>query len=125
MKSPLAEFLRITVNDLKLTATNEAALQRKLIAVAIDPLFLSLPLERAQKMYQGQMIETLETLLTKMTLAQLKKVSRNWNPYRAKFPRELDLVDLRNELKALLTATEFPAAARTTAKKAAAKRAPA
>jgi hypothetical protein len=37
-----------------------------------------------------------------MTLPQLKKQSKGWNPHRAAIPQEMGLSDLRKELIALL-----------------------
>jgi len=86
----------------ELTATKKAAAQKKLIALAIDPFLVSLPLERARRLYSGASRNTIELLLLKMTMTQLKAASKKWNANRPAFAKEAALAEVRDELVRLL-----------------------
>lgn len=86
----------------ELTATDKASTQKKLIAIAINPFLVGLPLERARRLYSGSFRASVDTLLLKMAMPQLKKASKKWNPHRPAFPKETALSDVRAELVGLL-----------------------
>jgi Zn-dependent protease with chaperone function len=92
-----------------LTETANASFQTKLAALAIDPLLVSMTLDKARKFAAGADRAILDYLLGKMTLPQLKKISKAWNPHREAFSQESGLSDVRKELTALLDGEQQPA----------------
>jgi uncharacterized protein YigA (DUF484 family) len=119
MSVDLAKFVLEARSAAKLTETQNAALQKKLVALAID-LLAATKLEDARGIADGATRSILDYTIGKMTLPQLKKVSKAWNPNRAAIPAEIGLSDLRKELGALLNGAD-PAPAPV--KKAGARRA--
>jgi hypothetical protein len=51
-----------------------------------------------------------QTLLKHMTLAQLKKASKKWNPHRTAFPKEAGLTYYQSELADLILGALKPTA---------------
>ena len=108
MSVDLAKFVAGVRSASTLTETANASFQTKLTALAIDPLLVSTKLDEAKRFAAGGDRAILDYLLGKMTLTQLKKTSKSWNPHRKAFPQELGLSDLRKELTALLNGEEQP-----------------
>jgi hypothetical protein len=102
MIDELLKLMDASADKAKLTATAKAALQTKLTALAIDPLLVTLPLDAARALIAGRHEETVRALMAKMTLAQMKKASKSWNPNRKPVPKDMGLADLRRELRELL-----------------------
>lgn len=98
----LIAIIEESASGVELTATAKAAAQKKLIALAIDPFLVGLPLERARRLYSGSSRASVESLLLKMTMAQLKKTSKKWNAHRPAFAKETALSEVRSELVYLL-----------------------
>jgi hypothetical protein len=112
MSVDLAKFVLEVRSVAKLTETQNTALQKKLVALAID-LLAATKLEDARGIADGASRSILDYTIGKMTLPQLKKVSKAWDPHRAAIPAEMGLSDLRKELGALLNgATPAPAPVR-------------
>ena len=98
----LIAIIEEAASGAELTAAAKAAAQKKLIGLAIDPFLVGLPLDRARRLYSGSSSAAVETLLLKMTMPQLKKASKKWNPHRPSFSKETALAEVRSELVSLL-----------------------
>jgi hypothetical protein len=102
MSVDLAKFLVAARENAELKATQVDAVQKKMLALAIDPLLPAMSLDSARAIYQSPNGAFIEVALRKMTLTQLRKASRSWNPHRAKIGIEVGMADLQAELKDLL-----------------------
>lgn len=102
MSVDLAKFLVAARENAKLRTTQADAVQKKMLALAIDPLLPAMSLDSARRLYQSPNRAFMEVALRKMTLTQLRKASRSWDPYRARIGSEVGMADLQDELKDLL-----------------------
>jgi hypothetical protein len=121
MSVDLAKFVLEVRSVAKLTETQNTALQKKLVALAID-LLAATNLEDARGIADGASRSILDYTIGKMTLPQLKKMSKAWNPNRAAVPAEIGLSDLRKELGALLNGADPAPLKKTGAKRASARK---
>ena len=106
MISDLAQAIAAALRDVRLTSTNTAKIRQKLTALAADPLLPSLDLRQAREIsrHYGN---TVDDLIRDMTLAQLKKLSKAWNPHR-KIPKDVIMRDLQIEIRELVAEQRSP-----------------
>ncbi len=102
MSIDLARFLVAARESASLKSSQVEAVQKKMLAIAIDPLLTSMPLDAACRLSATSHGTFIDLALGKMTLAQLKKTSKAWNPHRAKFDKGIGMADIRAELRGLL-----------------------
>ncbi|MBI1339074.1 hypothetical protein GC169_02520 [bacterium] len=91
-----------------LSATNTAKMRKKLFAAAIDPLFKSLGLEAVRRLRADGHGLMIDEVIQQMTLAQMKALSKLWNPNR-KLPKEPIHRELQMELRDLAASRREPA----------------
>ncbi|NWG53881.1 MAG: hypothetical protein HXY28_09195 [Hydrogenophilaceae bacterium] len=107
MISDLSRAIADALNDARLTSANATKMRKRLTAVAIDPLLSSMSLTQVQALARRGHGPVLDELIRDMTLAQLKKVSKAWNPHRA-IPKEPIMRDLQVEVRELAASKRQP-----------------
>jgi hypothetical protein len=107
MNSELSHYLSEALPRAGLSSTKSEQVQKKLIAVAIDPFLVSLPLDSIRALRSEGHATTIDFLIRRMTLAQLKKASKAWDKHFT-VPREATLYDLRTHVERLAHGREEP-----------------
>lgn len=85
----------------KLNAKLSEATIKKMTALAIDPLLVSTSLDGTKAIARDGHRSLIDHLLQKMTLSQLKKLSKAWDPNK-KYQKEVSMSEVRGHLTALL-----------------------
>lgn len=117
MSNDLAKLIVSLRSDAQLNARAKDAVTKKLTALAIDPLLVSVSLEDTKSIARGGNRALVDHLLQKMTLSQLKKLSKSWDPQK-KFSKEVTMSEVREHLTSLLNgAATTPPATKARARK--------
>jgi hypothetical protein len=104
----MSRAITASMPRVQLTSTATAAMRKKIAAAMIDPLLASMSLDRVREVAREGHAQILDEVIRDMTLAQLKKVSRKWNPHR-KVPQDVVMRDLQVELRDLVAGRARPA----------------
>lgn len=94
------------VSDLR---TKSAALEKKLLAAAMDPLLANCDLHGVRRLARGHR-EGILLVIGRSPLAKLQAFSKKWNPHRAPAAKVASPQDLIHELSRLATGVMEPAA---------------
>lgn len=101
MSNDLAKLIVSLRSSARLNSKTSDAANKKMLALAIDPLLVSVPLAEAGQIARGSQRALIDHMLQKMTLAQLKKLAKAWDSNK-KFPKECTMTEVRGHLHALL-----------------------
>lgn len=101
MSNDLAKLIVSLRSSARLNSKTSDTTNKKMLALAIDPLLVSVPLTEAIQISRGSQRALIEHMLQKMTLTQLKKLTKSWDPQK-KFPKECTMTEVRTHLNALL-----------------------
>lgn len=108
MISELSRAITAAMREVQLTSTNTTKLRKKLLAAVVDPLLPSMNLDQVAALVREGHRDVLDQVLRDMTLAQLKTVSKKWNPHR-KINADVIMRDLQVELRDLVMGKRGPA----------------
>jgi hypothetical protein len=103
----MSRAITASMPRVQLTSTATTAMRKKVAAAMIDPLLASMSLENVREVARDGHAQILDEVIQDMTLAQLKKVSKKWNPNR-KIPQDVIMRDLQIELRDLVSGRAAP-----------------
>jgi hypothetical protein len=109
MNDELSRYLAEALPRAALSATKADQVQRKLLAVAIDPFLVSLPLDSVRVLRREGHATTIDFLIRHMTLSQLRKASKAWDKH-FKISTDKTLHDVRTHVERLAQGRVEPAA---------------
>lgn len=109
MRKEFAHAIASALEQADLSGKSATTLKTKLEQLFIDPLLLSMSLDQARRLVADGHGRAVDDALQDMKLAQLKKLSKAWNPNRV-VPKEPVQRDLQVELRDLAASRAEPKA---------------
>lgn len=104
----LAEFILAAMDVADLTK-KRAALHKKLLPAAVDPLLASCDLHAARRLWR-EYPDTLKYCLQQLPEAKARVLSKSWNPHRAPAANAVGGTELVEDLVRLASSAMDPAA---------------